>query len=52
MKDMMELGKEKSSAVSPKGKKFGAAKVSRKPFGFGKRQHQGMKGKPVNYGSA
>ena len=50
-KDMMMLGKEKMGMVSGKEKKFGASKVSKKTFGFGKKQFQGMKGKPVNYGS-
>lgn len=51
-KDMMMLGKEHTSGTSKVGKKFGKAKVSVKPFGFGKRIKQGMKRNAVGYGSA
>jgi len=51
-KDMMMLGKEKKGMISSPKKKFGKAKVMSKPFGFGKQQKQGMKGKPTQYGSA
>lgn len=43
---------EGEAKVSSKSKKFKPMKPSRKPFGFGKRIKQGMKGVPVGYGSA
>lgn len=51
-KEMMMFGREKNAKVSDKSKKFKSVPPAKSRFGFGKRQFQGMKGKPTNYGSA